>query len=69
MLATESLFFLVLLAPRLRWVFVPAVVALHGATWVTLGLDYSAWVLCVVVVFVSWTSVVARADHAARGPT
>lgn len=60
LLATESLFFLVLLAPRLRWVFVPAVIALHIGTWVTLGLDYSAWVLCVVVVFVNWTSIPAR---------
>ena len=60
LLATECLFFTVLLAPRLRWVFVPAVVALHAGTWITLGLDYSAWPLCVVVVFVSWPAVVAR---------
>ena len=53
LLATECLFFLVLLAPGLRWVFVSGVIALHVGTWVTLGLDYSAWVLCVVVVFVS----------------
>ena len=60
LMATECLFFLVLLAPRLRWVFVPAAIALHVGTWVTLRLDYSAWVLCVVVVFVTWTSVAAR---------
>jgi hypothetical protein len=69
LLATECLFFLVLLAPRLRWVFVPAVIALHIGTWVTLGLDYSAWVLCVVVVFVTWPAVVARISGAAGGPT
>jgi hypothetical protein len=60
LLATECLFFLVLLAPVLRWVFIPAVFALHAGTWVTLRLDYSAWPLCVLVVFVSWPAVVAR---------
>lgn len=60
LLATESLFFLVLLAPRLRWMFVPAVIALHIGTWITLRLDYSAWVLCVIIVFIPWTSVLAR---------
>ncbi len=59
LLATELLFFLVLLAPRLRWVFVPAAVALHAGTWVTLRLDYSAQLLTVVIVFVTWPSVAA----------
>jgi hypothetical protein len=59
LLATECLFVLVLLAPRLRWVFVPAVVALHAGTWLLLRLDYSAWVLCVVTVFVSWPAAIA----------
>ncbi len=66
LLATECLFFLVLLAPRLRWVFLPAVVALHAGTWMTLRLDYSAWPLCVLVVFVTWPAVVARAQWLTR---
>ena len=65
LLATECLFFLVLFVPRLRWVFVPAAIALHAGTWVALRLDYSAWALCVVIVFVTWTSVfTARAGPA-----
>jgi hypothetical protein len=60
LLVTECLFFLVLLISRLRWVFIPAVIALHIGTWVTLRLDYSAWALCVVIVFVTWPSAVAR---------
>jgi hypothetical protein len=59
LMATELLFFVVLLKPRLRWVFVPAAVALHAGTWVTLRLDYSAQLLTVVIVFVTWPSVVA----------
>ena len=66
LLATECLFFTVLLAPHLRWIFIPAVVALHGGTWVALQLDYSAWPLCVIVVFVRWPAVVARLRGAAR---
>ncbi len=64
LLATECLFCLVLPAPRLRWVFIPAVVALHAGTWITLRLDYSAWPLCVLVVFVSWPAVAARLRRA-----
>jgi hypothetical protein len=67
LLATECLFFAVLLVPVLRWVFLPAVIALHAGTWVTLRLDYSAWPLCVLVVFVSWPAVVARARWLTRG--
>lgn len=66
LLATELLFFSVLPCPRLRWVFVPAAVALHAGTWVTLRLDYSAQLLTVVIVFVSWPAVVAWI--AARAP-
>ena len=67
LLATECLFFTVLLAPRLRWIFVPAVIGLHGGTWIALQLDYSAWPLCVIVVFVRWPAVVAGLR--ARRPT
>ena len=67
-LATECLFWLTLLAPRLRWVLVPAAVAFHAGTWVTLGLDYSAWALCVVIVFVSWPAATHRAREWATWP-
>jgi hypothetical protein len=60
LLATECLFFTVLFAPILRWIFVPAVIALHAGTWIALRLDYSAWPLCVMVVFVTWPTVVER---------
>jgi len=66
LLATECLFILVLWAPRLAWLFVPAVIALHAGTWVTLRLDYSAWALTVVVVFVNWPALVDRLRPAAR---
>lgn len=58
LLAIECLFFLVLFKLRLRWLFVPATVALHAGTWLTLRLDYSAQVLSVVIVFVTWPTVV-----------
>lgn len=58
LLAIECLFFLVLFKPRLRWLFVPAAVALHAGTWLTLRLDYSAQLLSVVIVFVTWPTVV-----------
>ena len=59
LLATELLFPLVLFVPRLPWIFVPAAIALHAGTWVTLRLDYSAQLLTVVVVFVTWPAVVS----------
>jgi hypothetical protein len=67
LLATECLFFLVLLAPRLRWLFVPAAVALHAGTWLALRLDYSAQLLSVVIVFVTWPPVVAWLGGRRRG--
>jgi len=66
LLAIELLLFLVLLEPRLRWVFLPAVIALHAGTWLTLRLDYSAQALSVVIVFVTWPTVVAWLDRRRR---
>ena len=63
LLAVECLFFLVLIKPRLRWLFVPATVALHAGTWLTLSLDYSAQLLSVVIVFVTWPTVVTWLDR------
>jgi hypothetical protein len=67
LLATECLFFLVLLEPRLRWLFVPAAVALHAGTWLTLRLDYSAQLLSVVIVYGTWPPVVAWLAGRRRG--
>lgn len=58
-LAVELGFWLCLPFARLRWLLVPAAVGLHLGIWLTMGLDYSAQALTVVVVFVSWPSVVA----------
>lgn len=57
-LVFETLFPVVLFVPRLRWVFIPAVIGLHLGIQLTLGLDYSAWWLTVLIVFVDWPVVV-----------
>lgn len=64
LLATELFFGLALVVARLRWILVPAAVAMHAGTWVTLRLDYSAQLLTVVVVFVSWPAVAERLSRA-----
>ena len=66
LLAVECLFFLVLINPRLRWLFIPAAVALHAGTWLTLRLDYSAQLLSLVIVFVTWPTVVTWLDRRRR---
>ena len=58
-LLLELGFPLVLLFRRARWVFVPGAVALHTGIWLAMGLDYSAQAATVVVVFTSWTAVIA----------
>jgi hypothetical protein len=58
-LLLEVAFPLVLFRPRLRWFFVPGVVAMHEAIRLALGLDYSAQGLAVLIVFVDWPVVVA----------
>jgi hypothetical protein len=50
----------VLFARRLMPLFAVAAVVLHVGTYVLLGLDYWAWVLTVVVLFVDWPRVVDR---------
>jgi hypothetical protein len=57
-LLVETCFPLVLFVPRLRWLFIPAVIGLHIGIRLTLGLDYSAWWLTVLIVFVDWPAVV-----------
>jgi predicted DCC family thiol-disulfide oxidoreductase YuxK len=53
-LIIELGFPLILFRPRAAWFFVPGAVGLHAAIGATMGLDYSAWAITVVVVFVDW---------------
>lgn len=62
-LLLETTFPLVLFLPRLRWLFLPAAVAMQVGIRLTLGLDYSAQWLALVIVFVDWP----RAATWARG--
>ncbi|MGZ4409848.1 MAG: hypothetical protein ACXVRZ_14470 [Gaiellaceae bacterium] len=57
-LLLETFFPLVLLVPRLRWLLIPAVVTMHVAIRIALGLDYSAQWLTVLIVFINWPGVV-----------
>jgi len=59
-LLLETTFPLVLFVPRLRWLFIPGLIAMHVGIRVALGLDYSAQWLTVLIVFVNWPVVVAR---------
>ena len=57
-LLLETCFPLVLFVPRLRWLLIPAVLAMHVGIQIALGLDYSAQWLTVLIVFVNWPVVV-----------
>jgi hypothetical protein len=59
-LAVELGFPLVLWRPRLLWLFVPAVLALHAGIWLAVRLDYRAMAATVLVVMVDWPAVAAR---------
>ena len=68
-LLIETGFPLVLFKARLRWLFVPGVVAMHEAIRLAIGLDYSAQGLTVIIVFVNWPVVVAwLRSHLHRRP-
>lgn len=58
-LAVELCFPLVLWRPRLVWVLVPAVVALHAGIWAAMRLDYWPMAATVLIVLVDWPAVVA----------
>jgi predicted DCC family thiol-disulfide oxidoreductase YuxK len=59
-LLVELGFPVVLFRAHAAWFFVPGAVVLHTAIGATMGLDYSAWAITVLVVFIPWPSV-ARA--------
>ncbi len=59
-LAIELCFPLVLWRPRLAWVLVPAVVALHAGIWAAMRLDYWPMAATVLIVMVDWPAVLSR---------
>ena len=59
-LLVELGFPLVLWKPKAAWFFVPAVAMMHLGIWLTLRLDYSAWALTALALFVPWELVAVR---------
>jgi len=59
-LAFELGFVLILFVPRLRPVFAAVIISFHAGIYLTLGLDYWSWVTTVIVVLLSWESLVPR---------
>ena len=59
-LVVELGFPLVLWRPRLAWLFVPAVVAMHAGIGLAMHLDYSAMAATVLIVLVDWPAVADR---------
>ena len=66
-LAVELAFPLVLWRPRLAWLLVPAVLALHAGIWVAMRLDYWPMAATVLVVMVDWPRLADRLARAERG--
>jgi len=59
-LLTEIAFPIILWKPAAGWFFVPAAALLHAGIGLTMHLDYSAWALTVIVLFVPWDVVADR---------
>jgi hypothetical protein len=59
-LAVELGFPLVLWRPRLAWLLVPAVVAMHAGIGLAMRLDYSAMAATVLIVMVDWPALADR---------
>lgn len=57
-LFVEVGFAIVLFYPWMRWFMVPAVIGLHTGIWLTMNLNYIAWIATVVIVFTNWPAVV-----------
>ena len=68
-LLVELGFPLVLWRPRLAWVFVPAVVAMHAGIGLTMHLDYSVMAATVLVVLADWPALADRLFPTGRGAT
>jgi hypothetical protein len=69
-LAVELGFPLVLWRPRLAWLLVPAVVAMHAGIGLAMRLDYSVMAATVLVVLVDWAALAdrLRGPRSAGGP-
>jgi hypothetical protein len=65
-LLTEVGFPLVLWKPKLGWIFLPADFLLHLGIGITMHLDYSAWAMTAVIVFVPWDRLADRRAWIAR---
>jgi hypothetical protein len=59
-IAVELAFPLALWRPRLAWLLVPAVVALHAGIWVAMHLDYWPMAATVVIVMTDWAALTRR---------
>jgi hypothetical protein len=68
-LAVELGFPLVLWRPRLAWLFVPAVVAMHAGIGLAMRLDYSAMAATVLIVMIDWPALVDRVRRSGTLPT
>lgn len=66
-LAFELTFPIVLVKRWLQPAYALVAVALHVTTWLFLGLDYWAWALTVLVLFVDWPELVDRVRARMRG--
>jgi hypothetical protein len=64
-LLLETCFPLILFVPRLRWLFLPGLVAMHVGIRLAIGLDYSAQWLTLLIVFINWPVAVAWFRRAA----
>ncbi len=69
-LLTELGFPICLWKSKAAWLFVPAVVLMHAGIGLTMHLDYSAWALTVVILFVPWEALAKEpAQRTALGST
>ena len=59
-IAVELAFPLALWRPRLAWLLVPAVVALHAGIWAAMHLDYWPMAATVVIVMTNWPALTRR---------
>jgi len=66
-LLVELGFPLVLWRPRLAWVLVPAVVAMHAGIGLAMHLDYSVMAATVLVVLVDWPALIDRFHPPGQG--
>ena len=59
-LAVELGFPLALWRPRLAWLLVPSVIALHAGIWIAMRLDYWPMAATVLIVMVDWPALATR---------